>query len=842
MELSEEQPFDRDTSNISLILDLRRGYLRTMLIVTMWAIPLPLALAMMIPQAGTRGLELWPVIPFAALAILVRLARYLLDDKDKYDLAVYTYTVAWLVTMALFMVLGDSNNQLFFRHIAPFILTLIASIGGMLLSPGIALTVTALSFIWTLVFALSLGIRSYDFIALLLSVISTGIAYLTAGSLYQTTHYALQSSIRTRERAEEFWRNKEELSKTLKERNWFYQELENTTRALETSHEVGRQITSILKLDTLLLKVIELIQENFGYYFVGVWLIGEKQESLALRAGTELDNADVALKALNISLDETNVFAQVCNSGLSRRIDDILGLPAYVATDQLPHTRAALVLPLSIGPTVLGVLDIRSRQVGAFDDDDQKILQALANQIAIAIRNAQLYASERHRRQLAESLEQTGRVLSSSLDLSKVPGRILDQLEAVVPFARGSIFVQNEAVLKCIAKRGFPEKVDQDFDVTIREGDVYQRIVDTQAPVLIDDVLFDPRFKTVEWLPTHHSWMGIPLIAKDRVIGMISLTRNEIAAFTADDTLLVLAFAGQAAIALENAALYDDIRCFNQELEAMVRQRTEELELAYARLEKLDKSKSDFINITAHELRTPLTVVKGYTQVLKVHPDFKDSPGAMPLLTGIMSGTDRMHKVVNRMLEVAKIDTQALEMVKRTVELGDIVLRVQSQLKSVFAERNLKLEIDGFDRLPCIDADPHLLFKVIDHLLMNAIKYTPDGGEIKLSGRVYTSEDEGDFVEIVVKDGGIGIDPEYHDLIFEKFFQIGKVATHSSGDTKFKGGGAGLGLAIAHGVVTAHGGRIWVESTGHDEVNFPGSTFHVLLPVTGSVEGNGHYE
>jgi signal transduction histidine kinase len=147
------------------------------------------------------------------------------------------------------------------------------------------------------------------------------------------------------------------------------------------------------------------------------------------------------------------------------------------------------------------------------------------------------------------------------------------------------------------------------------------------------------------------------------------------------------------------------------------------------------------------------------------------------------------------------------------------------------------------EALPLIQADPDLLWKVFYQLVINAIKYTPDGGAITVSGTEITPLPSFDYaqdaqegpgarsVEIVVSDTGIGIDPAHHELIFEKFYQTGPVAFHSSGKTKFKGGGPGLGLAIARGIVIAHNGRIWVESQGYDEAHCPGSQFHVRLPL-----------
>jgi signal transduction histidine kinase len=383
----------------------------------------------------------------------------------------------------------------------------------------------------------------------------------------------------------------------------------------------------------------------------------------------------------------------------------------------------------------------------------------------------------------------------------------------------------------------------KEFDIPIREGDVFQKIVSSHRPVLIPDVANDPSFKQLDGLPLDHSWLGVPLITKDRVIGMLSLTRREAAAFTQEDIHLVLAFAGQAAVALENASLYDRITRFNEQLEQMVQERTEELNRAYRTLEKMDRNKSDFINVAAHELRTPLTVIKGYAQVLNSSPAIAKDDQLAPILAGVISGTERLHTIVNGMLDVARIDSKSLRLARRELSLPVLFKSLQNDYRAALQERNLTLEVENMDSLPNIYADPNLLGKALEQLLDNAIKYTPDGRNILVTARTVDPGDIGavtqgqaipeatQYVQITVADSGIGIDVEYHDLIFEKFFQTGEVALHSSGKIKFKGGGPGLGLAIAKGIVLAHGGRIWVESAGHDEANLPGSRFHICLPV-----------
>jgi signal transduction histidine kinase len=141
--------------------------------------------------------------------------------------------------------------------------------------------------------------------------------------------------------------------------------------------------------------------------------------------------------------------------------------------------------------------------------------------------------------------------------------------------------------------------------------------------------------------------------------------------------------------------------------------------------------------------------------------------------------------------------------------------------------RKLTITIRDFEgSKDWIYIDPTRITQALRNVIHNAIKYTPDGGKITVDGRKLTG-----FIEVTVADTGIGISTENQKTIFEKFGQLGRVDLHSSGKTKFKGGGPGLGLPIARGILEAHGGSIWVQSDGHDEIKNPGSTFHILIPA-----------
>jgi signal transduction histidine kinase len=264
------------------------------------------------------------------------------------------------------------------------------------------------------------------------------------------------------------------------------------------------------------------------------------------------------------------------------------------------------------------------------------------------------------------------------------------------------------------------------------------------------------------------------------------------------------------------------------EMTARLQERTQELESTNQILKNLDKTKTNFIQISAHELRTPLTLIMGYSQMLE--QDTKNNPELLKLAQGILGGSERMADIVDSMLDVSRIDSNALQLKKTNLQIELLIKKISRGFTQAFDERKIKFQTEGLAELPMVSADPDLIQKVFYHLVMNAIKFTPDGGLITVSGK-YLNGNLPPQVEISVCDTGIGINPESSQMIFEKFQQTGEVLLHSSGKTKFKGGGPGLGLAIARGIVEAHGGRIWVESPGYNEETNPGSKFIVSLPV-----------
>jgi signal transduction histidine kinase len=263
------------------------------------------------------------------------------------------------------------------------------------------------------------------------------------------------------------------------------------------------------------------------------------------------------------------------------------------------------------------------------------------------------------------------------------------------------------------------------------------------------------------------------------------------------------------------------------EMETRVAHISNEMEKVQRQMERVDTSKSAFISVAAHELKTPITLIDGYASMME---DMIQEGQGLPLdsmLAGMQTGIKRLRSIVDDMLDVSMIDNNLLKLNFQPIQIEKMLEALKIELSETIVARKQKLEIESFEgSKQWIYVDPPRITQAIRNIINNAVKYTPDGGSIKISGRTLPG-----LIEVTITDTGIGISLEDQAVIFEKFGQLGRVDLHSSGKTKFKGGGPGLGLPIARGILEAHGGSIWVESAGYDEQECPGTTFHVLIPI-----------
>jgi len=234
--------------------------------------------------------------------------------------------------------------------------------------------------------------------------------------------------------------------------------------------------------------------------------------------------------------------------------------------------------------------------------------------------------------------------------------------------------------------------------------------------------------------------------------------------------------------------------------------------------------------LAAHELRTPLTTVYGYARLLLTTEAIKDddAPGSGQikyLSQKIFDSTSRLNEVVNDILNIAHIQANRMELTLTPTSLEKVVNAALLSLNPLEKGRNLIIDIDQpLSDLPLIKGDEERLQQVFWNLLSNAVKYTPDGGSITIDGYV-----QGTYVILSIRDSGIGIPKADQANIFNSFYVTSDTAYHTSSKVAFMGGGMGIGLSIAKGIVDAHRGSVWVESEGIDGL---GSTFFVKLPIS----------
>ncbi len=300
--------------------------------------------------------------------------------------------------------------------------------------------------------------------------------------------------------------------------------------------------------------------------------------------------------------------------------------------------------------------------------------------------------------------------------------------------------------------------------------------------------------------------------------------------FHSADLELLTVLATQASAAFKTANVITDLKKLNESMAELNKSLRETNEA----LEKTDAARSDFLSIASHELRTPITQMLGFADLLgSMAQDNSLDPGMVTEITdSVVKACGRLNEVIGQMLDMAQLDVNAMNLNYGDATVDGILRQAVEPFAPAIKERKIAMTVKGLRALPPLRADELRLVQAFTQIVSNAIKFTPDGGRVDIGARLLPPEDgQPARIEIVVADSGIGIDPKYQSLIFDKFYRVGSAALHSTSTTKFMGGGPGLGLPIAKGVIERHGGRIWVESAGHDPDKLPGSRFHIILPV-----------
>ena len=425
--------------------------------------------------------------------------------------------------------------------------------------------------------------------------------------------------------------------------------------------------------------------------------------------------------------------------------------------------------------------------------------------------------------------------ISGSFELPTLIDNATQAINSLMRVRRSALILVNDSS---------PERADLKMAGDARAGAIsktgllYRQLASEGKGISQFDLEFNPTYKAVPSVESSYfrdTQMSAyaPIVFENALIGILACgAKISDAPFTTRDFELLTTLAHQTGAALRNARLVADLRTLNASMSTL----NGSLEGAKDQMERLDSVKTDFITIASHELRTPLAQVRGYTDIIDAlnEQDGLDQDQMTGMVANLRKATERMEELIAAMLDVSQLDVNAMDLRFAQTSLESVMRMAIEPLTDAVKQRKLTLSARGLRGLPVIQADMQRLVQAFRNVVVNAIKFTPDGGRIDIKATLQPAEQPGqqDHLLITVSDSGVGIDKENLELIFRKFYRAYDPSLHSTGTYKFMGAGPGLGLTIAQGVIEGHGGKIWAESPGHNMETNPGTIFYILLPIT----------
>jgi GAF domain-containing protein len=582
--------------------------------------------------------------------------------------------------------------------------------------------------------------------------------------------------------------------------------LEQQTATSEVLRVISSSSSNLQTVfDTMLAKATELCEASYGL----MWLREEDAFRTAALYG-DLSQAyrDQWCRGTRYRPGPETVLSRVTALGRPIQVPDLRNDPSYLIGDPLPvaaadvaGVRTLLGVPMLRDKDVVGFIGIYRKEIRPFTEKQVALVTNFAAQAVIAIENTRLLNELRESLQQQTATADVLKVISrSTFDLQAVLDTLLGSAMRLCDAPRGMIFRYDGETCRAVAAQNFPREflaLWERTPVHAGRGTTVGRALLERRPVQIVDVQADPEytFDEAQKMFPFRTVLAVPMLREGAPQGVIGLVRTEVEPFTDKQIALVETFADQAAIAMENVRLFDEIQDKSRQLE------------------EASQHKSQFLANMSHELRTPLNAILGYTELMADGAYGEPSEKMLGVLKRLEAQGKHLLGLINDVLDLSKIEAGQLVLELSDYSIQDIAQTVRSTLEPLATDKKLGFKVEVAPELPPGRGDGRRLTQVLINLVGNAIKFT-DAGEVAIRAEAHN----GSF-HVSVRDTGPGISSADQARLFQEFQQADNAITR-------KKGGTGLGLAISKRIIEMHGGKIWVESQPGQ-----GSTFTFTLPV-----------